>query len=70
VVELLKIDRVGVDRPATREEQSELARYVGWGGLKGAFPNAQGKFGSSMLEIAQDDAARRAADEIAGPAPK
>lgn len=31
-------------RHATHAEQQELARYVGWGGLKGAFPDAQGNF--------------------------
>lgn len=31
-------------RPATAAEQEQLARYVGWGGLKGAFPDAKGNF--------------------------
>lgn len=31
-------------RTATRAEQEQLARYVGWGGLKGAFPDAKGNF--------------------------
>ena len=30
-------------RPATREEQAELALYVGWGGIKGAFPHPETK---------------------------
>lgn len=33
---------VSADRPATHEEQRQLALYVGWGGIKGAFPDADG----------------------------
>lgn len=38
-------------RPATRAEQAELARYVGWGGIKGAFPDAYGKFAAGYEDI-------------------
>jgi N12 class adenine-specific DNA methylase/predicted RNA methylase len=31
-------------RQATPEEQGVLARYVGWGGIKNAFPDSAGKF--------------------------
>lgn len=32
------------NRPATRAEQAVLAKYVGWGGLKSAFPREDGSF--------------------------
>jgi N12 class adenine-specific DNA methylase len=38
-------------RPATRSEQAELARYVGWGGIKGAFPDTDGKFAKGFEKI-------------------
>lgn len=38
-------------RPATREEQAQLALYTGWGGLKDAFPDGSGKFGKGMETI-------------------
>ncbi|MBF0339463.1 MAG: DEAD/DEAH box helicase family protein, partial [Magnetococcales bacterium] len=38
-------------RAATPEERQLLARYVGWGGLSGAFPNSKGDFGPGMREI-------------------
>src|SRR4029077_10583068 len=38
-------------RLATREEQAALAKYVGWGGLSGAFKNNQGKYGSGLDEV-------------------
>jgi len=38
-------------RPATRDEQNELALYVGWGGIKGAFPDAKGEYGQGFKEI-------------------
>jgi N12 class adenine-specific DNA methylase len=44
-----KIEAEG--RPATREEQEQLAKYVGWGGIKGAFPDTEGKFGKGLEAI-------------------
>jgi len=44
-----KIEAEG--RPATREEQAQLARYVGWGGIKGVFLDADGKFGKGYEAI-------------------
>lgn len=38
-------------RPATKAEQEDLARYVGWGGLKGAFPDADGNFGKGFEKV-------------------
>lgn len=38
-------------RPATREEQALIARYVGWGGLKNAFPDTQGQYGKGFEEV-------------------
>lgn len=38
-------------RNATHGEQRELALYVGWGGIKGAFPDADGNFGKGFEEI-------------------
>ncbi|MCG5537850.1 N-6 DNA methylase [Halorhodospira sp. 9622] len=38
-------------RPATPEEQAQLARYIGWGGLKGAFPDAQGEYAKGYRDI-------------------
>lgn len=40
-------------RPATRAEQEQLARYVGWGGLKGAFPDSQGKFEKGLEKVGE-----------------
>jgi hypothetical protein len=49
-IEIVK--RVKEDgRPATRAEQAALAKYVGWGGLAGAFKNNQGKYGSGFEEV-------------------
>jgi hypothetical protein len=42
------------DRPATAAEQKVLAQYVGWGGLKGAFPDADGKFAQGFEQIGKD----------------
>lgn len=51
-IELLRrIEAEG--RPATRAEQEQLARYVGWGGIKGAFPDADGKFGKGFEKIGE-----------------
>ena len=41
-------------RPATREEQAVLSKYVGWGGLSGAFENNQGNFGTGFEDIGRD----------------
>lgn len=38
-------------RLATRDEQALIARYVGWGGLKNAFPDAQGNYGKGFEQI-------------------
>lgn len=38
-------------RAATREEQAIIARYVGWGGLKNAFPDAQGQYGKGFEQV-------------------
>lgn len=38
-------------RAATREEQALIARYVGWGGLKNAFPDAQGQYGKGFEQV-------------------
>lgn len=40
-------------RPATREEQAMLARYVGWGGIKGAFPDADGNFEKGLEKVGE-----------------
>lgn len=40
-------------RPATREEQEQLALYVGWGGIKGAFPDKDGKFEKGLEAIGE-----------------
>lgn len=40
-------------RQATRDEQSVLARYVGWGGIRNAFPDGEGKFGKGFEAIGQ-----------------
>lgn len=40
-----------LDRPATLEEQQKLARYVGWGGIKGAFPDADGEYAKGFEAI-------------------
>ncbi len=42
-VELIKKLRQE-QRPATAEEQQQLSLYVGWGGLAGVFPDANGKY--------------------------
>lgn len=44
-----QIEREG--RMATRTEQATIARYVGWGGLKNAFPDTQGNYGKGFEEI-------------------
>ena len=38
-------------RPATAEEQAILARYTGWGGLKGMFPNIGGSYGRGFEDL-------------------
>ena len=40
-------------RPATAGEQERLALYVGWGGLKNAFPDQDGAFGAGFGEIGE-----------------
>jgi N12 class adenine-specific DNA methylase len=40
-------------RPATQAEQADLARYTGWGGIKGAFPDTDGKFGKGFEAIGE-----------------
>lgn len=37
--------------PATIEQQAALARYVGWGGLKNAFPRADGTYAAGFETI-------------------
>lgn len=44
-----QIDAEG--RPATLDEQHELALYVGWGGLSGAFPDGTGAYGKGFETI-------------------
>lgn len=44
-----QIDAEG--RPATLDEQQELALYVGWGGLSGAFPDGDGSYGKGFETI-------------------
>lgn len=50
-IELVK--QINADgRIATADEQAELARYVGWGGLSGAFENpTTGKFGEGLEDV-------------------
>jgi len=48
-IELLKRLK-GEGRGANPEEQKVLSKYVGWGGIKGAFPNPQGKYKTPRLE--------------------
>jgi N12 class adenine-specific DNA methylase len=57
--------------PATKEQQAILARYVGWGGLSGALPDAKGNFrggldkiGARLKEILTDDEHRAAAASV------
>ncbi len=57
--------------PATKEQQAILARYVGWGGLSGAFPDAKGNFragldkvGARLKELLTDDEHRAAAASV------
>lgn len=51
-IELLReIESEG--RPATGAEQEKLARYVGWGGIRGAFPDTEGKFAAGFEAIGQ-----------------
>jgi N12 class adenine-specific DNA methylase len=39
-------------RPATKAEQAILAKYVGWGGLSGAFPNPETReFGKGLEDV-------------------
>lgn len=50
VIELVReIEAEG--RPATAEEQEQLSLYVGWGGLKGAFPDSAGEFGKGFKDV-------------------
>ena len=44
-----QVEREG--RLATPEEQAAIARYVGWGGLKNAFPDTQGNYGKGFETI-------------------
>ena len=46
---LARIETAG--RPATSEEQAVLARYTGWGGLKGMFPDVRGKYGKGFEDL-------------------
>lgn len=39
------------ERPATLDEQKVLAKYVGWGGLKGAFRDSAGKFNKDLEDV-------------------
>lgn len=59
---------VAEGRPATKEEQAILARYVGWGGLSGAFPDGHGNLrkgfedvGARLRQILAPDEYRTAA---------
>ena len=38
-------------RPATAAEQADLARYVGWGGIKNIFPDESGNYGDGFQEL-------------------
>jgi N12 class adenine-specific DNA methylase len=38
-------------RPATAAEQIDLAKYVGWGGIKNIFPDEQGNYGTGFEEL-------------------
>lgn len=38
-------------RHATRGEQEQISRYVGWGGIKNAFPDASGAYGKGFEDI-------------------
>lgn len=49
---LKKVEAEG--RPATQAEQAVLARYVGWGGLKNAFPGVDGNYGKGFETIGSD----------------
>lgn len=49
-IEVLKKLRMD-GRPATPAEQETLAQYVGWGGLKPAFPDLRGRFGREFAQI-------------------
>lgn len=49
---LEKLRREG--RQATPAEQEVLALYVGWGGLKGAFPDSDGKFGKGLEKVGRE----------------
>jgi N12 class adenine-specific DNA methylase len=42
-----------LDRPARLDEQQDLAKYVGWGGIKGAFRDGNGLFSDGLSEIGQ-----------------
>jgi N12 class adenine-specific DNA methylase len=56
---------IAENRPATHEEQATLARYVGWGGLKGVFEQGfelHNRFNGALRELLTTDeyaAARR-----------
>jgi N12 class adenine-specific DNA methylase len=44
---------VAEKRPATRAEQALLARYVGWGGVSGAFKDRAGNFRKGFEDVGQ-----------------
>lgn len=49
-IEIIKaLDADG--RKASASEQAALSRYVGWGGLKNAFPDSDGNYGKGYEEI-------------------
>lgn len=49
-IEIIKtLDRDG--RKASATEQAALARYVGWGGLKNAFPDSDGNYGKGFEDV-------------------
>ncbi|WP_017182296.1 hypothetical protein [Sphingobium xenophagum] len=49
-IEIIKaLDADG--RKASASEQAALSRYVGWGGLKNAFPDSDGNYGKGFEEI-------------------
>ena len=49
-IELAKRLTLHTARNANPQEQAQLARYVGWGGIKAAFPQA-GKFGKGFEKV-------------------
>lgn len=53
IIKLVKeIESAG--RPATPEEQTLLAKYTGWGSVKNAFPNAEGKPNEGWSDIVSE----------------